>query len=1068
MWFGTRDGLNKYDGYTFTVYKNSPEDSTTLSNNFVTSIIEDRKGGFWIGTWGGGLDYFNPEKQRFTHFKRDPHHNDNASGAFINVLMQDDQGKIWIGTDGGGLKVFDPGTGKFTNYMNDSRDPWSLSDNEVTCMLMDSRHQVWVGTTRGGLNLLDSAHNRFIHLQHDEKDGRSLSSNYVWKLFEDSHKNIWVATRGAGLNLMDQSQRTFRHFNHDPHNSNSLAHDVVFSLAEDDRENLWIGTENGGLSVLHLPTGAFYTYQHDDIDPASLSNNSIYSLYKDAQNNMWVGTYSGGANLYNKNANLFMHYVHSTDPDGLGHNNILHFCGGAGGLVWIATDGGGVDLFDPNKSTFKHFTHRPGDPNSICGNYILNVYKDAEDKIWMGSVMDGFSIYDPAKNTFRNIKKDPRNPGSISGNNIVGFAEDKDNDIWIAAYGDGLNLYDRKKGTYRHFLHDSANANSISSDKIICMLEDSKGYLWIGTFESGVDRYDKHTNTFTHYRHEEGRNSLSNNSIQHIYEDSHGNIWISTNVGLSMLDTKTDHFTVYSMKDGLPSDITFAVLEDIKGKIWVSTNGGLSRFDPAARTFNNFSTADGLQSNEFKGHACFKSASGALYFGGVNGFNIFFPDSIRTTPFDPALVITSFQIFNKEVPISSDQTSSPLQQSITDTKDIVLSYKSSVISFEFASLNYTVSRKKQYMYMLEGFDSKWNNIGSRRTATYTNLNPGSYVFKIKGLNNDGSWSGKITSLRLTITPPFWKTWWFRLMAILSVVSIAVTFHRVRMGIVKAQKKKLEHQVAVLLDKAVAQGKYEIASEVLHDIGNAVVGFGSHLTRVRRLLDNDDPDKLQKLAAFLKTQQPALSNVLGEPKSTALVTFLDGMAQQQGRQQEEMSSSITEQLQIVSRIQEILDIQRQYITGQDSRERKPINIRTVITDSLSMLYSAIDKQRIDVSLDLPEDQPVIKGDRTRLMQLVLNILKNSIEAIDIDAAVKTISLRLERTAGWLILQVRDSGKGFDPAIAAQLFERGFTTKASGAGVGLYNCRTIAESHEGIIDIVSDGPGKGSLVTVRFNL
>jgi ligand-binding sensor domain-containing protein/signal transduction histidine kinase len=1068
MWFGTRDGLNKYDSYGFTVYKNKADDPGSLSNNFITSIIEDKHGGLWIGTWGGGLDRFDSRKAKFVRYSHDQRRRSGLSSDFINSLIQDSRGNIWIGTNGGGLDMLDPVTGKFTNYAYNSNDPGSISDNDITRVFEDSRHRIWVGSSQGGLCLFNPGDHSFTRFLHNQKDSSSLALNSVWRIFEDSRHRLWIGTRGGGLDLMDLSNNTFRHFKHDPHNPNSLARDIVFSLAEDDRENLWIGTENGGLSILHMPTGVFSTYLQDDIDHTSLSNNSIHSLYKDARNNMWVGTYSGGVNLYNKNANLFAHYAHSTDPHGLSNNSILNFHESRNGLVWVATDGGGVDLFDPKKGTFSHFTHRQNDPNSICGNYVLSVQEDPDKKLWIGTVMDGTTVYDPSKHTFRHLKARAGDSSSISGNNVAAMLVDRDEDMWIGTYGDGLNLYDRKTQRFRHFRADSTHANSLSSDRVVTLLQDSKGYLWIGTFDGGVDRLDKRTGAFTHYRHTDNSNSLSSNNINHIYEDSHGRIWICTAVGLNLLDPGTGHFTVYASKDGLPSDIVFGILEDNKGMFWISSNGGLSRLDPAARTFTNFSAADGLQSNEFKAHSCFKSATGALYFGGVNGFNVFYPDSIKASSFDPPLLVTGFQIFNKEVPVSDDKSASPLQQAITDTREITLSYKNSVISFEFASLNYTVPEKKQYAYMLEGFDKKWNDIGSRRMATYTNLDPGAYVFKVRGLTNDGKWSGATTSILLTITPPFWQTWWFRLLVIVTITGSGIAFHRIRMGIVKAQKKKLEQQIAVLLDKAVAQGKYEIASDVLHDIGNAVVGFGSYLTRIRRLLDEDSPEKLEKLAGFFEAQRQVLLTAIGEPKSGAVITLLGSIAQTQRHHREEMRKSITEQLNIISQIQEILNIQRQYISGQESHERKPVNFRTIINDCISMLFTTVDKSSIAISLDLPEEPPVIKGDRTRLMQMILHVLKNSIEAIDIDAAIKTISLRMHRQDGLLVLQVRDSGKGFDQATGAQLFQRGFTTKSSGSGLGLYQCRTIAESHEGAIDLTSDGPGKGALATIRFGL
>ena len=1072
MWVGTQDGLNKYDGYAFTVYKNNAGDPNSLSNNSIKNILEDSRGNIWIATWGGGVDRFDREKNRFVHYKHDPKNVNSLSDDFTDCLLEDKAGNLWIGTYLGGLNRMDPRTGRFTVYLHNPGDSNSLSDNYVFSVFEDSRHRIWAGTSGGGLNLLDRMTGRITRFQHNERVKESLAHNIVTSFYEDHDHRLWIGTRGGGLDQLDEAggfgHFKFRHFKNDPHNSNSVARDVVYCLVEDDRNNLWIGTENGGLSILDLGSGTFTNYKHDDIDNTSLSNNSIYSLCKDVQNNIWVGTYSGGINLCNKTANQFASYRHDSNPLGLANNSILNFHENPDGRIWIATDGGGADLFDPQKGEFTHFIHRHNDPNSIAGNYVLCVQRDADNNIWMGTCMDGTTVYNPSKRTYRQLKNIPGDPSSISSDNIPVMALDKDKELWVGTYGGGLDLYDRGKGTFLRYTHDSANTNTISSDRVSYLLGDSEGALWIGTSDDGLDRFDKKTKTFTHYRHGNG-NSLSSNSINAIYEDHGHHLWICTATGLNLLDRHTGHIITYSTKDGLPGPMIFGILEDNKGNLWISTNNGLSRFNPASKVFMNFSEANGLQSNEFKSHSCFKSASGALYFGGVNGFNAFFPDSIKEISFAPPLVITGFQIFNKEVPISSGDTLvSPLKKAITETREITLSYKSSVLSFEFASLNYTTPEKKQYTYMLEGFDKKWNNIGRRHTATYTNLDPGDYVFKVRGLNNNGSWDAGTTDIRLVITPPFWQTWWFRLLAILGVTGTAVSIHKIRMGVIQAQKKKLEQQIAVLLDKAVAQGKFEIASDILHDIGNAVVGFGSYLTRIKRLLEDDNRESLQKLAGFFEAQRPAMVTALGEAKADAVVSLLTGIAKTQSKNQEEMRNSISEQLNIITRIQEILNIQRQYITGAESQERKPVNLRSIINDCLSMLFASVDKNAIAVSLDFPDEQSAIKGDRTRLMQMMLNILKNSIEALETNAPIKTISLRMQRQEDLLTLLVRDSGSGFDEATASRLFERGFTTKPTGAGLGLYNCRTIAESHDGTIALTSDGPGKGSLTTIQFKV
>lgn len=1068
MWFGTQDGLNRYDGYTFTVYKNNPKDPASLSNSYIKDILEDAKGNIWVATLGGGLDRFDREKGVFFHYRQNKKIAGSLSDDFVNCITEDSGGDLWIGTETGGLNRMDARTGLFTSYMYNRGDSNSISDNDVTTIFEDSRHRIWVGTFHGGMDLLDKASGRCTRFRHDDKDSRSLAYNTVLHFFEDRRHRLWIGTRGGGLDLLNFPDTHFRHFKHDLHNPNSLSRDVILSLAGDEKNNLWIGTENGGLDIFNPETETFTHYLHDEIDNTSLSNNSIYALYKDSRDNMWIGTYSGGIDLYSKDANQFALYKHNSSFNSPGNNNILDFTEDSRGNIWIGTDGGGAEFFDPKTEKFTHFIHDPKDPQSICGNYIISTREDKDHNIWMGSCGDGMTVFDPSKKTFRQIKKAAANSAGISGDNNGAIAMDKDKDLWITSWGDGLNQYRSQTGSFIHYRYDSSNINSVSADRIICLFTDSKGYLWIGSFDKGLDCYDKRTKTFTHFIHDSSGNSLSNNSIHCIYEDWQGNIWIGTKSGLNCLDRRSNHFTNYFTRDGLPDALIFGILGDARGNLWISTNNGLCRFNPQTRAVKNFTIADGLQSNEFKAHACLKTSSGEMYFGGVNGFNKFYPDSIKANSYEPPLVITGFQVFNKEVPISDKRSAdSPLQKDIAETREITISYKQSVISFGFASLNYTLPEKKQYAYRLTGFDKKWNEIGISHTATYTNLDPGSYIFEVKGLNNDGSWSAATVSLRLTITPPFWATWWFRLLGVLFIAGSIIAFYRRRMRAIQVQKRELEQRV-VELDKAVAQGKFEIASDVLHDIGNAMVGFGSYLTRITRLQEKGQPENLEKLAVFFESQRPAMATAIGEVKSEAVVNMLNGIAQTQKASQEEIGKSITEQFNIINHIQEILHIQRQYITGQESQERKPVNIRNIINDCRAMLHSSIEKNAIAVAMDIPADLPLIKGDRTRLMQVFLQVFRNSLEAIGMDGPEKTISIRVYTKAGQLVLEIRDSGQGFAEPVSARLFEKGFTTKLSGSGMGLYNCHDIMESHDGSIAITSEGPGKGALASIRLPL
>lgn len=1237
MWFGTRDGLNKYDGYKFTTYKNEPSNQYSISNNFIKSIAEDGNGNIWIATWGGGLSHYDRNKDRFVNYRHEEKNSKTITSDFATSVFIDSKGMIWTGT-GSGISVLNTATNQFIHYSADPKNTKSLSDNYVRCIFEDAEQQIWIGTFKGGLNKFDRGQQAFTRFVSDEENSSSISGNNVYTIFEDSKHFLWIGTDGAGLNMLDAKTGKFTRYIHN-RKTNGLTANSVYAIGEDNQHLIWAGTENGGLNILDPATGSFYSYQNDEGDKYSLTNNSIHSILKDAKGNMWLGTFNGGVDMVSSDGNKFAHYKHSLSKNSLSNNNTLCIFEDSKHNIWIGTDGGGLNLFDPVTHQFKYFKHEDGNENSICGNYVLSVQEDSKGNIWIGTWADGITVYNPAKQTYTHFKHDASNPGSLSNNNAWKIFEDRDKNIWVGTYGGGLNLFDPSTNSFTQYRYKQGNTTGISSDNIYSIFQDRQGKLWISTDGGGLSLYDAKTNTFSRYVHEQGENSIASNTVTNIFEDKQGDLWIGTMAGLSFLDRKTGRFTNYTTADGLPNNVVFGILEDKSGNFWISSNKGISRFDPATKHIKNFNVSDGLQSNEFKQQAYCLSHTGAMYFGGNNGFNEFYPEKIKENSFEPKIVITGFQVFNKEVTIADEKNEdSPLKAAITEVKKITIPHNSSVISFEFASLNYIAEDKKQYAYMLEGFDSKWNDIGSRHTATYTNLDPGKYTFKVKGLNNDGTWSNSIASVELIILPPFWLTWWFKTLVALFVIGCLVAFYRFRVKTITKQKLRLEklvkerteetvrqkeklaynldelkktqqlmaqqvreldvlkqdlekekyyldslmdnmpdaiyfkdndsklmrvskymakhfnanvedligktdfdfqdtdhakkayedeqeiqrtgkpkidyiekeikhdgsvcwvtttkmpllnakgeivgtfgmsrdithvktleeQQHAADLDKAVAQGKFEIASGVMHDIGNAVVGFGSYLTRIRRVQEQEKLENLQNLAGFFEQNKPAIASAIGDAKAGAVIKMLCSIALTQRSNQEEIGKCVTEQFHIITHIQEILNIQRQYIRGHESKERQPVNLRSVINDSISMVFASIDKAAIALSIDVSPDLPIIKGDRTKLMQAVLNVLKNSIESIDKNGSEKSILLSANAEGGRIVMHIKDSGTGFDKSTGDKLFGRGFTTKSAGSGLGLYNCRSIIESHEGSIDITSEGPGKGALTTIQFKI
>ncbi len=1044
MWFGTRDGLNRYDGYDFDVYKNEPDDSLSLSNNFITTMAQDQKGDIWVGTWGGGLNRFDVGKHRFVRYDAVVHTD------FINAVVQDYQGRIWIGANDG-VWVFDPRTGKVALLTSTPTEPGSLSDNDVQAMIEDHEHRIWVGTSNGGLNLFDPKSHSFKVFEHHVGDTSSLACNSIAELFEDDHHRIWVGLREGGLDLFDDTLGTFRHFRNDPRNANSLARNTVLSLAEDDKGNLWFGTENGGISVLGPDLKSFRTYAHDDIDNNSLTNNSIYSIYRDPQGNMWIGTYDGGINLYAKSANIFLHYKHSTIPESLSNNYVLDLLEDKDHL-WVGTDGGGLDQMDIHTGKFTHFV--PGAPQgrSICGTNVLSLYEDAGGNLWAGTWGNGISVIDRSGKVIRQYRHNDADSNSLGGNNVYAIKDDGEGTIWVATYGDGLSQFNTKTGGFQHYKHVASDPNSPGSDRLHTLLSDSNGILWIGTFDGGLDRLDEYTGIFKHFLHEPGKNSLSNNTVNYVYADSRHNFWICTADGLNLLDRKTGHFTVYGPKDGLPSAVIFGILEDDHGKLWVSTNNGLSKFDPETNLFSNFSVADGLQSNQFKAHACYKSPSGALYFGGVNGFNKFYPDSIRTNPFDPPLLITGFSIFNKEVAIGDSTHPSPLAQDITMTREIRIPYNSSVISFEFSSLNYTVPEKKHYAYRLEGFDDAWNDVGTKRTATYTNLDPATYTFAVKGWDNDGNWSPTLATVRLVVTPPFWQTWWFRVMAILVTVGAVAGVFRLRLHTVRMQKRKLESEVEQRTSQLATSRDEE--------------------RRARELAEIASRAKSEFMANISHELRTPMNAIIG---FTDLVLTTD----LQRPQKEYLENVHRSGYNLLGIINDILDYSKME-AGKLTIENTAFKFCQLVEQTVDTLAIKAFEKKLELICETDPSLPIqVMGDPGRIQQILINLLGNAIKFTEKGEVVVSLERGVViqtadgRRLQPVTLSVKDTGIGIPKEKLDHIFESftqadsTTTRKYGGTGLGLTIARNLAQMMDGALEVRSEA-GKGSVFTLRLTL
>jgi signal transduction histidine kinase/CheY-like chemotaxis protein/ligand-binding sensor domain-containing protein len=1062
MWFGTEDGLNKYDGYKFKVYRHENNNKSSLSNSTIDDIIEDSKGMLWIGTGGGGLNSFDRKTEKFVSYTNDKDNPSSIACDIVNSILEDSQGNLWIGTEGQGLNRFDRVSKKFIRYAYGKDTPNSLSDGFVRNIFEDSDHNLWVGTNES-LHLFDNKDETFTRfsLPHSGK-GKLSNENTVWNIFEDRNHNLWIGTYGNGVIFIDQTRKKIRRFTNDPTNPNSLCDDFVMSIAEDDYGNLWFASENGGLSVFNPVSGSFKNFGHSDYDNTSLASSSLNCIYKDPKGDVWVGTYNGGVNVVFKDANKFTHYRHNPIENSLSSNKVLCFYEDSKENLWIGTDGGGVNLFDRESGAFIHYKNKKNNKNTISGNHVLGICEDNKQNLWIGTWAEGLTKFDRTQNIFKHYKNNPSDPRSLSSNNIMFILQDSDYNLWIGTHRDGLNLYDPTTDSFIHYRHNINNTNHISNDNIFYMLEDSKGILWIATDGGGLNRLDRETKQFITYQHDETKNSIINNNINCIYEDRYGDLWIGTDAGLNHWNRKTNFFTAYLGKDGLPNDMIHGILEDAKDNLWISTNKGISKFNTQTKKFRNYTIAHGLQSGEFTDKAFLKSRSGAMYFGGNNGFNEFFPDSIKEVRYDPPIVFTDFHLFNVPVPIANSSfPDSPLKESITETKEIVLPYEQRTISLEFASLHYTSPEHKQYAYILDGFDKDWNMVGSVRAATYTNLDPGEYIFSVKGLDNEGYWSTNKASLKLIITPPFWMTWWFRILAGSLLVFICIVYaYRARMKYLDRLKVTLERQEQRTHEVIREKENIQIKSDYLENINQQLIA-----QREQILLQQQEAEKARAEAeqatkaksVFLATMSHELRTPMNGVIGMASLLSETVLTDEQ-REYTETINNCGESLLAV--INDILDFSK-IESGKMEMEEKDFDLRVCIEEVLDVFANKAAKIGLDLIYEIDQNVPTqIVSDIHRLRQVLLNLLGNAIKFTTKGEVF--VGVHLVKADGdqlELSFLVRDTGIGIPENKVSSLFrafsqvDSSTTRKYGGTGLGLVISEKLVELMGGKIAVES---------------
>lgn len=872
LWFGSGSGLNKFNGHSFQIFKQIPGDSTSLSNSHIRVIFEDRDQYLWVGTPDGLNRLIRTEvgengrpRAVFEHFRHQADDSTSISNSDVWSMMQDETGNLWVGTENG-LNVITAedlaaNNIRFRRYVNDKENPNSVPPNRITAIIEDEDGLLWFGSIGGGLGRLNPQTDELKRFRNDKNDPGSLPSNFVMTVFEDHAGTFWLGTYGRGLIRFDRKAETFQSFLPNPSDPFSISEKRVFGITEDDDHFLWIGTFGGGLNRFDPKTGKFYHFKYVSTDEESLSDDFVRKVYQDQSRNLWVTT-NGGINMIDLKSRKFVHYRNNPhNSNTLSHNNVLS--------VWEVNDkdrvelwighNEGIDRLDQHTGEYQTYLLEHNNPRGPDG-FAYSLCYDHTGTMWAGTFGGGLYRFDFRDEKFTQFTHDPADDNSLGGSRVNDILDDSRGNLWAATTAGGLNLFDRQRESFTKYLHDSEDPASLSDNSITQLLESRDGFLWVGT-ANGLNHFDPETGRCVRYLHDPADNtSLNANVVKCLYETADGNLWVGTEHGFALLtpaDRITGKFTRFLERDGLSNNTVVSIQGDDSGNLWIATYRGLSRFTPdapAGEQFRNYDAGDGLQSNEFNVSSGFRSASGELFFGGVNGLNRFFPANVQDNPSPPPIAFTAFRRFDE-----IDLLGRPLQI----RKEIQLTHEDRFFGFEFVALDFTNPEKNRYAYKMDGFDKDWIFTGNRRFANYTNLDPGNYTFRVKAANNDGVWNEAGISIPLRISPPFWETWWFRLLVVLIVAAILWALHRYRIS------KLLE----------IERVRVRIASDLHDDVGSTLTKIALYSDLIRSGADSNEQNRLlERIGSMSREMVVNMSDIVWsiDARNDSLQDLIDRM------------------------------------------------------------------------------------------------------------------------------------------------------------------------------------------------
>jgi len=1021
LWFGTMSGLNRYDSYSYRVFRKNYNDSSSLLDNSILSLYELPGGKMWVSTMGGDCVYNSSTENFDTDINGYLQSLGLPSGAVSNIV-KGNNGRYWFLYDNLALYSYS-GTDKKAKSLRQNLPVNSL--DRISSITETKDGKLWLVSQNGFLQEYDMNSNKIIFSSTGIQNLNQ--GNNPFNLFIDTDGDIWLWALNSGVFLFHPEDYSIRQFNENSFPSR-LNSNLVIQVVQDNKGLIWVATDHGGVNLIDKKNNFNISYLlNDPQDPRSLGQNSIRTIYKDNDGIIWLGSVKQGISYLNSNIVLFPLYRHmESNIMSLPFDDVNRFVEDKSGNLWMGTNGGGLIYFDRKRNTFKQYLHDPNNKNSLSNNVIVSMCIDHENVLWIGTFFGGLNSFDGKK--FKHYRHSDSDAESLAADNVWEIFEDREQHLWIGTLGGGLDILNRETNRFEHVRYRGAPTDLTPFNYISAILQDKKGNLWVGS-TGGIVVFEKGKTTQVFYQQSKDKSHLSNNNILCFLEDSKGRIWAGTRDGLNLFDEQTKGFQTFTTSEGLPDNTIWNILEDSHQTLWISTPNGLCNAIPkqgkAGLVFSiiNYDDANNLQNREFTDNAALKTRAGELIFGGPFGFNIINPDKILKPVYRPEIVFTGLQILSKSVvPGELINNRVLLQQSLSRLQSIGLKYKENVFSIEFASLDFGHSIQDKYAYMLEGFNSDWLYAdGNLRRATYINIGPGHYTFKVKVINRDGVWSDEKT-LQINIEPPFWRT-----------------------------------NIAYIIYALILAGLFLLARRITLD-------------RIHMRYEVQQAHALERLKTKFFTN---VSHEFRTPLSLILAP-LDKIIKHTGDEEQKRQLNLVQRnaKRLLSLVNQLLDFRKMEV--QEIKLHPAIGDIIRFSKDISHSFMDIaDKKNIRFSFSSDIDSLEIYFDKDKIEKIFFNLLSNAFKYTHDNGAV-SVNLTYNPPAnnedeGTLAIEIKDTGIGIPAGMQEKIFERFFQTDVpqsmvnQGTGIGLAITKEFVRLHNGIITVKSE-PEQGTCFTV----